>query len=244
MGMNPKFLRPRATGFSPRNLTSLAAWYDPTVSSSYTIATGVSEWRDLSGNGRTLSQGTANNQPTLSTIGSKTALLFDGSNDTLVANSPILANAASGQFTAFIVLQVASTEAGYVFGNNGASSQGFGLYCQTTPDYTMADARQIPRSLSGTRGNNVGEVVSLVYNNSTTTFAINGTVGGTQSGISYGFVAAVDNLVIGNRPDGASAATFFSGRVGSVIFYSRALTETERKRVEKYLGGLYGITVA
>lgn len=86
MAMNPRLLRPRAGGaFTPKSISGLAAWYDAADTSTLTIATGVSQWRDKSGNNRTLRQTTGNNQPASGTrtIGGKNALDFDGSNDVL-----------------------------------------------------------------------------------------------------------------------------------------------------------------
>lgn len=85
MAMNPRLLRPTASGFNPRQISGLLAWYDASDASTLTIATGVSQWRDKSGNGRTLRQSIGNNQPlsTSRTLNGKTVLDFDGSNDVL-----------------------------------------------------------------------------------------------------------------------------------------------------------------
>ena len=85
MAMSPRLLRPRATGFNPKSISGLLAWYDASDSSTITVGTGVSAWADKSGNGYTLRQSTANNQPVTGTrtIGGKNALDFDGTNDVL-----------------------------------------------------------------------------------------------------------------------------------------------------------------
>lgn len=68
MGMNPRLLRPRASGFNPKSISGLALWFDASVSSSITLNGGnVSSWADLSGNGRDATQATAANQPSYST---------------------------------------------------------------------------------------------------------------------------------------------------------------------------------
>jgi hypothetical protein len=83
--MSPRLLRPLASGFNPKSISGLAAWYDASDASTLTIATGVSQWRDKSGNGRTLRQSTGNNQPlsTNRTLNGKAVLDFDGTNDVL-----------------------------------------------------------------------------------------------------------------------------------------------------------------
>ena len=83
--MSPRLLRPRATGFNLRSLTGLFAWYDASTSSSITTQTGVSQWADLSGNARHLTQSTTNNQPAYGTVtlNGKPTITFDGTNDVL-----------------------------------------------------------------------------------------------------------------------------------------------------------------
>ena len=53
MPMSPRLLRPRAaSGFTPKAISGLSAWYDASVASSVTITSGfVSQWNDLSGGG-------------------------------------------------------------------------------------------------------------------------------------------------------------------------------------------------
>ena len=70
MAMSPRLLRPRATGFNPRSISGLAAWYDASAASSITLnGSTVSQWADLSGNGRNQSQATAASQPTYNATG-------------------------------------------------------------------------------------------------------------------------------------------------------------------------------
>lgn len=52
MGMNPKLLRPRSTGFNPKSISGLALWLDASDLSTITLnGSNVSEWRDKSGAG-------------------------------------------------------------------------------------------------------------------------------------------------------------------------------------------------
>jgi hypothetical protein len=66
MPMNPRLLRPRASGLTdPRQLASLAVWLDGSYSTTITLnGSTVSEWRDKSGNARHAAQATAAAQPT------------------------------------------------------------------------------------------------------------------------------------------------------------------------------------
>jgi len=91
MPMSPRLLRPRASGFNPRSISGLTAWWDASDASTITaVSGGVSVWLDKSGLGRTLYQGVAANRPATGTrtIGGKNALDFDGSNDALLSGDP------------------------------------------------------------------------------------------------------------------------------------------------------------
>jgi hypothetical protein len=54
------------SGFNPSSVANLAFWLRADLTSSLTIATGVSAWADLSGNGRNFTQATGSKQPTVS----------------------------------------------------------------------------------------------------------------------------------------------------------------------------------
>lgn len=109
MPMNPRLLRPRASGFNPKSIAGLLSWYDAADAATITTSTGVSAWADKSGNGYTLRQSTGNNQPATGTrtIGGRNALDFDGSNDVLsLGSSPpeyLLNLAATRALTVFAV---------------------------------------------------------------------------------------------------------------------------------------------
>ena len=85
MSMNPRLLKPTASGFTPRSISGLALWLDASQSSTVTIGTGVSEWRDAAGGSIKATQAIGNNQPAYQTAAQngKNAVYFDGSNDNL-----------------------------------------------------------------------------------------------------------------------------------------------------------------
>ena len=91
MSMSPRLLRPRATGFNPKSISGLAAWYDASDTASITLnGNAVSQWSDKSDAGRHLTQGTANNQPAYTaTVNGRNAITFDGDNDVLFRSSTI-----------------------------------------------------------------------------------------------------------------------------------------------------------
>jgi hypothetical protein len=89
----PRFVAPPPGPFTPASLTGLKAWYDASDSSSYTIATGASQWNDKSGGGFHLLQATGASQPTLSVGGfgssGKDCFVFDGTNDVMTTSGSL-----------------------------------------------------------------------------------------------------------------------------------------------------------
>lgn len=107
MAMNNRLLRPRQTGFDPRTVQGLVAWFEADDVNTFTLSgTSVSEWRDKSGNGYAVSQSTANNQPARTgTVGVRATVDFDGTNDYLFSDGTGLSTFFSGDkaLTAFCV---------------------------------------------------------------------------------------------------------------------------------------------
>jgi hypothetical protein len=260
MAMSPRLLRPLATGFNPKSIANLALWLDPTDSTSYTIATGVQEWRDKSGNGKHFTQNATNDQPILSTIGGKTALSFDGTNDHLLTTSTLFTGNSS--FTFFQVFEG-------TFPGNGTA-----LFAHRTAA-GGADTNDITVGLSANQGANwifgtlrtrvsttrsavtvnadqrfdsvdvsgIG-AVSLVGTFSaspTSTAFFRGTAAPSSSGTSG--LAGVVGMGIGCRTN-ATPDLFYAGKIGEIIAYSRVLSTAERRRVESHLAGKWGYTTA
>ena len=72
--------------WTPRLIgSSLLAWYDAAEVGSFSFGTGVSQWRDLSGNGLHLDQSIGANQPIRDATGLNgfPTVAFDGADDTL-----------------------------------------------------------------------------------------------------------------------------------------------------------------
>lgn len=98
MSMSPRLLRPRATGFNPKNISGIVAWFDADDVSTFTLTgSDVSEWRDKSGNGYAVSQPTGNNQPARTgTVRGRACIDFDGTNDCLFSDGTGLSAAYNG----------------------------------------------------------------------------------------------------------------------------------------------------
>ena len=120
MPMNPRLLRPTASGFNPKSISGLQAWYAADVASSITIETGVQQWSDLSGNGRHLIQNTTNNQPAHNSVSvnGKPTVTFDGTNDRMATTATFSIPLPTSVFIVF------RFEADYVSGQPRVASHG------------------------------------------------------------------------------------------------------------------------
>lgn len=240
MAMNPKLLRPKASGFSPKNIAGLQLWLDAADSSTISTSTGVSEWRDKSATGSKWEQTTGNNQPATGTqtLNGRNVIVFDGSNDSLSATTPL---STSLPLSFFIVQRiVATTNFGmsYTAGTgdnfNVRQNSTNGLLQITTPGGTVYQDGSGSRAglddilafvvPSGASANS-----TLTRNGSTLTLS-NATAKPTLTGTHY----------IGRRSDGFYANLW----VAEIIAYSTELSTTQRRVVEAYLGKKWGITVA
>lgn len=230
--MSPRLLRPRATGFSPKQIAGLQLWLDASDLSSISTGTGVSEWRDKSATGSKWVQATANNQPATGTqsMNGKNVLVFDGSNDALSTFEPL---ATSMPVTMFIVQRiVAKSDFGMTYAMTGfnyiGQSSTTGKIIWSFGGGTFAEG---PTDVSGT--------------NVITTCVV------PASGAGDGFINGV--RVAGNSNKPVLTGTHYLGRfqfgnngnvwIAEVLSYAAALSTSQRQKVESYLGKKWGITV-
>jgi hypothetical protein len=245
MVMSPRLLRPVASGFNPKRLTGLAAWYDASVLSSVTLTSGfVSQWNDLSGGGLNLTQGTEAARPGVGTLNGRQAIVFDGSND-------FLANAAmpSGyQFGTIAILFTQDQNPGSTFlhGNVSASTFGFRIaYSQLGTDFrteSYNSSGTAYRASGGVRSGTDPRVLVHTFDGQTTaTMRLDGTAfTGTNT---FGRLDEV-GLIVGAARSSGATATPMNGRVGEVVIYTRLLSAAEISRVEGYLAKKWGATLA
>jgi len=250
MPMSPRLLRPRAAGgFTPRSLSGLVGWWDAADSSTITVATGVSDWRDKSGvgSGKTLLQTTANNQPALSSLRGKGALSLDGSNDRLTTSGNVTLVGDGCAWTLLSVIQSDGT--GGIFNQDDLGSprppQFQRIWTGASPNKTSRVFIQnsggtVTGAVSqGVIANGVACVLTSRQSSDTSDIWVNGANNGTlaltPNTTRFSKVAEVGAI---------NAASFFTGLICEIVFYERALTTLERQTVERYLGRKWGITVA
>jgi len=266
MAMSPRLLRSRASGFNPKSIAGLSLWLDASDASTITLnGATVSEWRDKSGNARHLSEATANNQPTMSTLNGRGAISFDGVNDRLITSSTLMA-VGTNSFTLFQALECAFP------GGVGTEGRSFEHRIAEggADDNQMAvnwSANQGPAWLFGTLRTRVKSLRTAVSYNAdqrfdsvdaanpgivtltgtyapaaaTSTAWWKNTASPSSSGTSDG--GNLLGIAIGCR-NNATKSLFFGGKVVETLCYVGAVTTAQRLLVQKYLGAKWGITLA
>lgn len=245
MAMNPRLLAPRATGFNPKSISGLSLWLDASQSSSVTLNSGnVSQWSDLSGNGRHATQGTAINQPAYNTnpLNGRATINFTTS------------GALSGSYTAltdhslFVVCRFGS----------GSNSVGrlFTLAAASTNDTTAPTFIPLLRanpSLQAVESFVAGNfyarrtitydtwfIASSIYSGTTVSNRINNGAEATASASISGNAFA--RYGIGTGFGGTSPAIV--GDVAEYIAFTKAVTDSERARIKAYLSRKWGIAIS
>lgn len=248
MGMSPRLLRPRASGFNPKSLANLAGWWDASVTASLLqLSTGstavsatddpVGYWADQSGNGRHLTQSTTNNRPFYkpATLNNLATLAFDGSNDTLGASFTLAQPCHH-----FIVFRFQDA---YTSGNPRVFD-GFGV----NAGFYRASALSMVLNYGASNDN------ADVTDAEMQTFGVWDTeANGTASFIRRAGVRrdSADTNIGTGSPSGIRLAMFNNGfsapgkiSVAEVLIYSRALSASEATRVRTYLGKKWNLAYA
>ncbi len=227
----------------------LSVWLDAADLSTITIATGVSQWRDKSGNNAHATQTTAANQPAYSQTGffGLPGITFDGSNDSLSISTTQMQNTTHGVYWVFIRrgtgtpgdihkpivgIRTGGADLGalhYIKTSNnlGASYPYYGAPLNNSYDLT-----------SGTAYNNTNAQV-MVFQSNTTGWGVwrNGTLEATTSGIAAPSTANTGFILAGqNNPNRKSNITM------TEFILLRTTNTSSRQIVEGYLAWKWGLT--
>jgi hypothetical protein len=237
--MSPRLLRPLASGFNPKSIAGLEAWYDASVSSSITIATGVQKWADLSGKGRDLIQDITNNQPAYNsvTLNGKPTVTFDGTNDFLRS-----ANFAVAQPYTFIA--VFRFEAAFVSGNPRVFDAGNVARSGEVFRGGTDDMRMFSGPGSATVVGNLAPAGSVQAFNiwdfefNTTASALRYRKNVYTATASIGTNGG-ERMTIG--ASGGLSGNNSNSSVAEFLMFSRILAVTEADKVRSYLGRKYNL---
>ena len=234
------------------DLVRPALWLDAADASTVSVATGVSEWRDKSGNGRHFTQTTTANQPAYNPngINGLGSIAYDATNDAL-QRAPE-AWAFQYPITAFIVFRAAAfTNPGYnslfeCFTINGATAAGWTCLIKNNGRSAIYST-----SIIGTQPNYDGTGVATYVTNQTYIFtsviqnnSLVGLQNGNTDGSNTGSYTLRTNLgtlplYIGSSP---SFSRYTNWQIGeAIITNNAALSTSDRLKAEAYLAWKWGI---
>jgi hypothetical protein len=263
MPMNPRLLRPLATGFNPLNIASLEGWWDASDLSSMaqnsdgtTAVTATNDpvgyWADKSGKGRHAKQATNNDRPLvqLADKNNRAGLDFDGNDDHYKCDSGaafaavyfvavMRRTATPAAWNGIYVHRASGNRAGF---SNGAQQ----FFVQQTSNLTAGFVFGIAEDGGFMRENGitVTAVNSGVFNlrhyqffpNTTDTKVIG--VQGNQSSTS-----GTQFPIIGLDP-AAGGGRFYPMRAYEMMVFSAIPATAQLQALERHLGRKWGITVA
>jgi hypothetical protein len=260
MGMSPRLLRPRATGFNPKSISGLAFWLDAADASTVTLVSGnVSAWASKSGSAspRTFTQTTANNRPTTTTVNGKAAILFNGTTTSLgnttadnVENRTWFVVAVRGDVSTRQCVVASSYEGLTLYGS--WNSIGF----SATNGYPNWNSRQNSspsasyRAVSTTASTSVPTVFRYQYiqseinaqNYINIVRRANGSADNANGNGIENYTAGIYLGAVNQVPASGQYAFFLSGSICEILAYDAFLTSTQCTSVENYLKSKWGVS--
>jgi len=259
MAMNNRLLRPRASGFDPRTIPNLGMWLDASNDGSLTLnANTVSEWRDLSGNGRHVAQDTAASQPNAvnRTQNGRRVLDYTGGQEMLgnAATLGLLRNVSGATIIAAVKWDALSTVSlGYtavLFSSGTGATAARAALTSVAPVVNSLsvggrrlDADSFARANgTGTTNPRIASAVCDYANSDAFIYADGSLAGSNTSFQTTGNTSDTDSLAV--SVGGGNGPNLLDGWIGEVLVWPRVLTNAQRLQVERYLGRKWGITVA
>ena len=229
--------------WTPADLGSaVTLWLDAGDPSTITIATGISQWRDKSGNSHHVEQNTAAHQPAYgaATLNGKPGVEFDGVNDSLASVVPSSALFFNNSYSAFTVGRAnsAATDSVEGYANSGFWGDRGGFLSNYFRSQGLIgaynwDGNSDVTTQAYTFGANLISGVELSSGN--IRLRVNGgTESSTTSGLASLFSAPITI--------GEVYRTYrLHGVVSEVIFIRPHLSTSDREKVEGYLAHKWGL---
>ena len=219
--------------FFPTDLTGLVTWFDATDNATLITGSGAaSSWSDKSGTINPITIGSFAFEPTLTTINSKQALLFDGANDSLaISQSPI---SSFTEMSCFVVFQNVSAFTGTPIFGIGTFGQ-LVMAIETSGVQLILDGA----TMNGTANTSTPHYFAATRNTSQiAALRIDGVQVATGSLGGATVAVGINNTCAGGD---LNSGWFCNARIGEIILYNRQLTGPEITDVETYLSGKWSI---
>ncbi len=230
------------TTFSPTNLSGLQLWFDASDASTISIVTGVSQWRDKSGNANHASQATGAKQPTVASaaLNGKDTLAFAGASQQIFdLTTVITAVTATDAWSVFAIGKraAASQYVAPLGSTDGAQNSCFPLLLNIDGKFYGASSSKVSTS-------------SIAYNNSTLyhKMAVLHRTDDTFDLFFDGAQITETESAGARRPNwgqvggalGASDA-YTNGNIAEILYYNKLLTTNEVANISAYFQNKWGI---
>jgi len=224
----------------PTSIPGCVLWLDAADSSTLTGTTTVSEWRDKSGNGNTLSQTTSSQQPTIvaNVVGALPVVRFTGTSTSSTSLQRSTFTSLGTQGITFILVERNMTDPGqagaapFSFGDSSLAS---GIVFQNNgglqPFAGIAFNSSTPRIHIYYRPNTSGSGPATGYENGTSVVVQLPDYTGTYS----------TTFAVGIR---LAASLPMSGDICEIIFFNTVLTTSQRQQIEGYLSQKWNIPLS
>lgn len=237
MSMNNKLLRPRASGFNPKSISGLHAWYDASDASTITQATGVSSWADKSGNGRTCSQATGANQPTYVLAGQngRNVIDFPSATYTMTTDGAVWAlTSANTQFWSFQFPDTANNAGWYLYNSTVNKQRVLGLTTSTVQPLVIGNTNTgiFPVSRRW-------YILSIVWAGPSTSYRFNQSSGTTINPSATNSMGQTGQMYMCHSGSG----TGLRGYIGEHISYDSQLSSDKVTSINNYLAKKWGATI-
>ncbi|MBK8196706.1 MAG: hypothetical protein IPK76_27205 [Lewinellaceae bacterium] len=233
-------------------ISNLVAWY---VGDDIGIADEalVSSWVDASGNGNDLTQDTTARQPKYQTnfLNGHAVVDFVGVDEWMRTLTGSLVQDTINR-TFFIV--ATSDDAGtssskFIFNDGSEETAGtggqFGLTSELAIRVDGGSRIWTSNLVSGDGWEQITVMLGTSSTNGTSTSDISGWLNGSSMSVSSTSALTVDTddtffSLARKTADFPQAYNYFNGQIAEIIVYDRALTATERAKIEVYLANKYG----
>jgi hypothetical protein len=240
---NAMTARPYYIAFSPRQISGCSLWLDGADPAGNgvipAIGTSIATWVDKSGLSQTITQANSSNQAVYSSGG---GLTFT-SGKQYPLNTSVFMTMFSVAYTIFIIEKRALSGTFFIIGNTagGGGPLYIGYQSTTAMRFTTASVIDMDYSIPAYSGSDATEPIRIWAFRWFGSAANLRDIGlnGQLSPQTQAFNQAPS--FSGNQTIGASAYGNYVGRLYEIIIFNKAISDSEKQKVESYLAQKWGL---
>jgi hypothetical protein len=222
---------------------TLTQWLDASEASTITVVTGVSNWTDKSGSGRTITQATTTKQPAYSATGLGTlpGVTFNGTSSSMTRASFVY---AQGSATVFSVIKAPTSATNRFVFSEGRSATTNNFYAplmssttNTMTGWIVNDANTNVLNRPVISPMMLDNTIRLVMGEDTGTsfYTYSNGVAQTQAATAYTRgTSTINTFRLGTKYVKNVESNWFSGTIGEFMVTSGTLSLANRQRLEGY----------